>query len=69
MAANYWESSQRRYWQFTREELEELRRKLEDEDPNLVQGYPLPQLRHLSIYVNQRESCKRIILLLVFITK
>jgi hypothetical protein len=56
MAANYWESSQRRYWQFTREELEDLRKKLEDEDPILVQNYPLPQLRHLSIYFNQRES-------------
>ncbi|EHK97705.1 putative RNA polymerase II holoenzyme cyclin-like subunit [Glarea lozoyensis 74030] len=53
MAANYWESSQRRRWQFTREGLEDLRKKLEDEDPNLVQGYPLPQLRHLSIYFNQ----------------
>ena len=56
MAANYWESSQRRHWQFTREGLEDLRKKLEDEDLNLVQAYPLPQLRHLSIYFNQRRS-------------
>ncbi|TAQ85559.1 hypothetical protein B7494_g6102 [Chlorociboria aeruginascens] len=54
MAANYWESTQRRYWQFTREQLEDLRQKLEDEDQNLVQMYALPQLRHLSIYFNQQ---------------
>jgi cyclin C len=54
MAANYWESTQRRHWQFTRQQLEDLRKKLEDEDQNLVQMYPLPQLRHLSIYFNQR---------------
>jgi cyclin C len=56
MAANYWESTQRRNWQFTRQQLEELRKNLEDEDPNLVQMYPLPQVRHLSIYFNQRKS-------------
>jgi hypothetical protein len=55
MAANYWESTQRRNWQFTRQQLEELRKKLEDEDQNLVQMYPLPALRHLSIYFNQRK--------------
>lgn len=54
MAANYWESTQRRHWQFTRQQLEDLRKKLEDEDQNLVQMYPLPQVRHLSIYFNQR---------------
>ncbi|KAE9380459.1 C/H/G cyclin [Stipitochalara longipes BDJ] len=53
MAANYWESTQRRNWQFTREQLEDLRKKLEDEDQNLVQMYPLPAVRHLSIYFNQ----------------
>lgn len=55
MAANYWESTQRKHWQFTRGQLEDLRTKLEDEDQNLVQMYPLPALRHLSIYFNQRE--------------
>jgi hypothetical protein len=54
MAANYWESTQRRYWQFTRQQLDDLRKKLEEEDQNLVQMYPLPQLRYLSIYFNQR---------------
>ncbi|QSZ36253.1 hypothetical protein DSL72_007379 [Monilinia vaccinii-corymbosi] len=56
MAANYWESSQRKHWQFTREQLEDLRSKLEDEDQALVQAYPLPQLRYLSIYFNQQVT-------------
>lgn len=64
MAANYWESTQRRNWLYTREQLDDLRKKLEEDDPNRVQLYPLPQLRFLSIYFNQRKSlplpvCKR----------
>jgi len=55
MAANYWESTQRKHWQFTRQQLEDIRKKLEDEDQTLVQMYPLPQVRHLSIYFNQRK--------------
>ena len=55
MAANYWESTQRKHWQFSKQELARLRQKLEDEDKNLVQSYPLPQLRQLSIFFNQRE--------------
>ncbi|KAK0741776.1 cyclin-like protein [Apiosordaria backusii] len=54
MAANFWESTQRRYWQFTKGELAAMRQKLEDEDPNLVQMFPLPQLRHINIYLNQQ---------------
>lgn len=59
MAANYWESTQRRYWQFTRESLSEIRHALEDEDRNLVQQYPLPERRLYSIFFNQRmlELC------------
>ena len=54
MAANYWASTQRRHWQFTNEALSETRQSLEDEDRNLVQQYPLPDWRLLSIYFNQR---------------
>lgn len=54
MAASYWESTQRKYWQFTKLELAEIRKKLESEDRTLVQTYPLPQLRHLSIFFNQQ---------------
>lgn len=59
MAANYWESTQRKHWQFSKPELARLRQKLEDEDKNLVQTYPLPPLRHLSIFFNQRECLLR----------
>ncbi|KAK4186046.1 RNA polymerase II holoenzyme cyclin-like subunit [Podospora australis] len=54
MAANFWESTQRRYWLFSKDELAAMRQKLEDEDPNLVQSFPLPELRHLNIYFNQQ---------------
>jgi cyclin C len=54
MAANYWESTQRKHWQFTKDQLATMRQKLEDEDPQLVHMFPLPQLRHLNIYFNQR---------------
>lgn len=60
MAANYWESTQRKYWQFTKSELADLRHKLEDEDKTLVQTYPLPQLRHISIFFNQSKTLERL---------
>ncbi len=33
----------------------EIRQNLEDEDPSLVQQYPLPDRRFLSIFFNQRQ--------------
>ncbi|KAH0545584.1 hypothetical protein FGG08_000415 [Glutinoglossum americanum] len=54
MAANYWASTQRLYWQFSKQKLIETRRKLEDDDRVLVQQYPLPERRFLSIYFNQQ---------------
>lgn len=54
MAANYWASTQRRHWQFTRETLAEVRQKLEEDDRALVQQYPLPDRRLLSHYFNLR---------------
>ncbi|KAI3320579.1 RNA polymerase II holoenzyme cyclin-like subunit [Xylariaceae sp. AK1471] len=56
MAANYWESSQRRCWQFSKDELGQMRDKLEESEQGLVQLYPLPPPRHLSIYFNQQLS-------------
>lgn len=53
MSANYWESTQRRHWTFTKEELAAARQKLEDENQELVRMFPLPQIRHLSIFFNQ----------------
>ena len=54
MAANYWASTQRRHWQFSRESLSDVRRQLEEEERTLVQQYPLPDRRLLSIFFNQR---------------
>ncbi|KAI0424829.1 cyclin domain-containing protein [Xylaria sp. FL1042] len=54
MAANYWESTQRRNWQFSKDELAQMREKLEESEQSLVQMFPLPQRRHLNIYFNQQ---------------
>ncbi|KAI1320756.1 RNA polymerase II holoenzyme cyclin-like subunit [Xylariaceae sp. FL0255] len=54
MAANYWESTQRRHWQFSKDELAQMREKLEESEQSLVQMYGLPQQRHLSIYFNSQ---------------
>lgn len=56
MAANYWASTQRMYWQFTREELAETRESLEENDRTLVQQYALPERRLLSIFFKERLS-------------
>jgi hypothetical protein len=56
MAANYWESTQRKFWQFTKDELAAIRQRLDEEDSAGVHMFPLPQLRHLNIYFNQRKS-------------
>lgn len=55
MAANYWASTQRRHWLFTKTELSDIRSKL-DSDPALTQQYPLPDRRFLSIYFRDRPS-------------
>ncbi|KAK2759170.1 RNA polymerase II holoenzyme cyclin-like subunit [Arachnomyces sp. PD_36] len=54
MAANYWVSSQRSQWLFTKESLAETRQKLEEADKLFSQQCPLPDLRLLSIYFSQQ---------------
>ncbi|KAL9103904.1 MAG: hypothetical protein Q9163_001097 [Psora crenata] len=54
MAANYWASTQRRHWQFSRQNLAEIRQRLEERERQLIQQYPLPDLRLLSIFFNQQ---------------
>lgn len=56
MAASFWESTQRRFWTFTKDELGAIREKLREDEQALVQMFPLPEWRHLSIYFNQRWS-------------
>ena len=47
MAANYWNSTQAKYWTFTRAELAEMRTALAKSTPG---SKPLPDPRHLAIY-------------------
>ena len=54
MASNYWESTQRKFWTFTKQQLAFERKKIEDSERNLVNLYPLPDRRHLSIYFYHR---------------
>lgn len=55
MAANYWASTQRRHWCFSREKLAEAREKLRERDTVSHTQYPLPDTRLLNIYFSQRE--------------
>ncbi|EEQ91041.1 RNA polymerase II holoenzyme cyclin-like subunit [Blastomyces dermatitidis ER-3] len=54
MAANYWVSTQRRHWLFERDQLAEIRRGLDEgeKQKQLLQQFPLPDLRYFSIYIN-----------------
>ncbi|KAL2380925.1 RNA polymerase II holoenzyme cyclin-like subunit [Blastomyces dermatitidis] len=54
MAANYWVSTQRRHWLFERDQLAEIRRCLDEgeKQKQLLQQFPLPDLRYFSIYMN-----------------
>ncbi|KAF9772241.1 RNA polymerase II holoenzyme cyclin-like subunit [Fusarium sp. DS 682] len=54
MSANYWHSTQCRFWSFTKEQLATMRQKLEEDNAELVRMFPLPQQRHLYIYFNQQ---------------
>lgn len=56
MSANYWESTQKRHWQFSKEQLASMRQKLDDDNADLVRMFPLPHPRHLAIFFNQRLS-------------
>jgi cyclin C len=55
MSANYWESTQRQHWLFTKDQLASMRQKLDDDSAEWVRSYPLPEQRHLAIFFNQRE--------------
>ncbi|GAO14928.1 uncharacterized protein UV8b_05098 [Ustilaginoidea virens] len=54
MSPNYWDSTQRRHWLFTKDQLASMRQKLDDDHADLVRMFPLPQPRHLAIYFNQQ---------------
>lgn len=56
MSSSYWESTQRKFWTFTKQDLALERKRMEDAERNLVNLYPLPDRRHLSIYFSHRKS-------------
>lgn len=55
MAANYWNSTQKKYWTFSKKELAEIRKNLEAESSQIVSQYPLPDRRLLNIYFSHRR--------------
>lgn len=54
MAANYWDSSQAKYWTFTKPELASLRQVFAQQNLALHNKCPLPDQRHLSIYIQNQ---------------
>lgn len=56
MAANYWDSTQARFWTFTKDELNDVRESLNSANMSVVTKYPLPESRLLNIYLQQRKT-------------
>lgn len=56
MAANYWDSTQRTYWTFTKDQLDDIRSQQQKDNQELHNKYPLPEPRLMNIYIQQRES-------------
>ncbi|KAK2593977.1 RNA polymerase II holoenzyme cyclin-like subunit [Conoideocrella luteorostrata] len=61
MSANYWDSTQRRHWLFSKDQLASMRQRLDDDNADLVRMFPLPQPRHLAIYFNQQDPVAELI--------
>ena len=53
MAANYWDSTQAKYWTFTKSELTELRKQLLEGNQHIYTKYPLADRRLINIYIQQ----------------
>ncbi|KAI5362648.1 putative cyclin [Septoria linicola] len=54
MAANYWDSTQAKFWTFTKDELADKRRALERANQPLHNKYTTPERRLMSIYFQQQ---------------
>lgn len=59
MASNYWDSTQARFWTFTKDELNDMRESLINANKALVTKYPMPEPRLLNIYLQQRKSDRK----------
>lgn len=53
MASNYWDSTQAKFWTFTKTELADLRKQLYDANQPIQNKYLLPDRRLLNIYIQQ----------------
>ncbi|GAB7350747.1 hypothetical protein MBLNU459_g1298t1 [Dothideomycetes sp. NU459] len=56
MASNYWDSTQAKFWTFSRDELDETREALQAKNRNAVTKYPLPDPRLMNIYLQQQMT-------------
>ena len=53
MAANYWTSTQRRFWLFTKDSLAETRAENKAQNHGISQQYSLPDNRLINIYIKE----------------
>lgn len=53
MAANYWDSTQAKFWTFSKSELADLRKQLSDANQHIYSKYPLQDRRILNVYMQQ----------------
>lgn len=53
MAADYWISTQRRFWLFTKDSLADIREEHEISDRTVLQQYPLPDQRLINVYFKE----------------
>lgn len=54
MAANYWTSTQRRFWHFTPSQLSSIRSALSAQYAGAVNQYPIPDARHILIFLRDQ---------------
>jgi cyclin C len=54
MAADYWTSTQRKYWTFTPEQLRDVRDDLDIQNAKVIEQFPYPDRRHVFIFLRDR---------------
>ena len=54
MAANYWSSTQRRFWFFSKDKLADIRKDHEEKDRSILQQHPIPDQRLIYIFLKDQ---------------
>jgi cyclin-C len=54
MASNYWESTQKKHWFFTKDALAECRYETEKENAKIIEQHPLPDRRLMFIFIKDK---------------